>query len=254
MSSMPAASSALTPRLRRLGGAGNDARPHRPAGGAAVEERARRTGGGRMSAGRARRGPACCSSRAPVPSISCPPAFGVAQGASVGLSFRDRPGPARPVRGDAETAQRHRAQKPFPARTPHTITKLAPLLAEIQAAVLKRGGAISDQEMELWHACALAAPVTSGNHEIVAAISGHAPPQRASAPPICATISLPVLLGLRKALRHSSRRISERHPAHRSVASFLPLRSASVYTVGSNSGCVRLTELSDVQRELADRL
>lgn len=69
--------------------------------------------------------------------------------------------------GETEIAQRI-GRKPFPARTPHTITKLAPLLTEIQAA-RKRGYAISDQELELGMR-ALAVPVT-GDNEIVAAIS-----------------------------------------------------------------------------------
>jgi IclR family pca regulon transcriptional regulator len=69
---------------------------------------------------------------------------------------------------DAEIADRI-GRKPFPARTPHTITRLAPLLAEIQA-VRKRGFAISDQELELGMR-ALAVPVTGDNNEIVAAIS-----------------------------------------------------------------------------------
>ena len=63
---------------------------------------------------------------------------------------------------DAEIARRI-GRKPFPQRTPHTITRLAPLLAEIQA-VRKRGYAISDQELELGM-CALAVPVTGGSRD-----------------------------------------------------------------------------------------
>jgi IclR family pca regulon transcriptional regulator len=70
--------------------------------------------------------------------------------------------------GDAEIARRI-GRKPFPPRTPHTITKLAPLLVEIQA-VRKRGYAISDEELELGMR-ALAVRVTDNNNEIIAAIS-----------------------------------------------------------------------------------
>lgn len=69
---------------------------------------------------------------------------------------------------DTEIGQRI-GRKPLPARTPHTITKLTPLLAEIQA-VRKRGYAISDEELELGMR-ALAVPVTGDGHDIVAAIS-----------------------------------------------------------------------------------
>jgi IclR family pca regulon transcriptional regulator len=69
---------------------------------------------------------------------------------------------------DTEIGQRI-GRKPLPARTPHTITKLTPLLAEIQA-VRKRGYAISDEELELGMR-ALAVPVIGDDGEIVAAIS-----------------------------------------------------------------------------------
>lgn len=69
---------------------------------------------------------------------------------------------------DTEVGQRI-GRKPLPARTPHTITRLTPLLAEIQA-VRKRGYAISDEELELGMR-ALAVPVIGDGHEIVAAIS-----------------------------------------------------------------------------------
>jgi IclR family pca regulon transcriptional regulator len=98
--------------------------------------------------------------------------------------------------GDAEIAQRV-GRKPFPARTPHTITRLAPLLAEIQA-VRKRGYAISDQELELGMR-ALAVPVTDGNHEIVAAISVSAASARVRAADLRHHF-LPVLLSCAKAL------------------------------------------------------
>ena len=60
-------------------------------------------------------------------------------------------------------------RKPLPARTVHTITRLTPLLTEIQA-VRKRGYAISDEELELGMR-ALAVPVTGDDNGIVAAIS-----------------------------------------------------------------------------------
>ena len=68
---------------------------------------------------------------------------------------------------DTEIGQRI-GRKPLPARTPHTITKLAPLLAEIQA-VRKRGYAISDEELDRMRA--LAVPVIGDGSQIVAAIS-----------------------------------------------------------------------------------
>jgi IclR family pca regulon transcriptional regulator len=97
---------------------------------------------------------------------------------------------------DSEIARRI-GRKPFPARTPHTITKPAPLLAEIQA-VRKRGYAISDQELELGMR-ALAVPVTDGNKEIVAAISVSAAWARVGAPALRHHF-LPVLLSCAKTL------------------------------------------------------
>ena len=97
---------------------------------------------------------------------------------------------------DSEIARRI-GRKPFPARTPHTITKPAPLLAEIQA-VRKRGYAISDQELELGMR-ALAVPVTDGNNEIVAAISVSAASARVRAADLRHHF-LPVLLSCAKAL------------------------------------------------------
>ena len=69
---------------------------------------------------------------------------------------------------DSEIAQRI-GRKPLPARTPHTITKLTPLLAEIQAT-RKRGYGISDEELELGMR-AMAVPVIGDDNEIIAAIS-----------------------------------------------------------------------------------
>ena len=69
---------------------------------------------------------------------------------------------------DSEIAQRI-GRKTLPARTPHTITKLAPLLAEIQAT-RKRGYGISDEELELGMR-AMAVPVIGDGNEIIAAIS-----------------------------------------------------------------------------------
>ena len=97
---------------------------------------------------------------------------------------------------DSEIARRI-GRKPFPARTPYTITKPAPLLAEIQA-VRKRGYAISDQELELGMR-ALAVPVTAGNHEIVAAISVSAASARVRAADLRHHF-LPVLLSCAKTL------------------------------------------------------
>jgi IclR family pca regulon transcriptional regulator len=97
---------------------------------------------------------------------------------------------------DSEIARRV-GRKPFPARTPHTITKPAPLLAEIQA-VRKRGYAISDQELELGMR-ALAVPVIDGNHEIIAAISVSAASARVRAADLRHHF-LPVLLSCAKAL------------------------------------------------------
>src|ERR1700748_2721881 len=59
--------------------------------------------------------------------------------------------------------------KPFHQRTPHTITKLAPLLAEIHA-VHKRGYAMSDEELELGMR-ALAVPAFDESGAIIGAIS-----------------------------------------------------------------------------------
>jgi IclR family pca regulon transcriptional regulator len=69
---------------------------------------------------------------------------------------------------DNEIAQRI-GRKPLPARTPHTITKLTPLLAEIQTT-RKRGYGISDEELELGMR-AMAVPVIGDGNEIIAAIS-----------------------------------------------------------------------------------
>jgi IclR family pca regulon transcriptional regulator len=91
---------------------------------------------------------------------------------------------------DTEIGQRI-GRKPLPARTPHTITKLAPLLAEIQA-VRKRGYAISDEELELGMR-ALAVPVIGGGNEIVAAISVSAASARVRAADLRNQF-LPVLL------------------------------------------------------------
>lgn len=60
-------------------------------------------------------------------------------------------------------------RKPLRSRTPHTITKISLLLAEIHA-VRKRAYAISDEELELGMR-ALAVPVIGQNREIIAAIS-----------------------------------------------------------------------------------
>ena len=102
---------------------------------------------------------------------------------------------------DAEIAQRI-GRKPFPARTPHTITKLAPLLAEIQA-VRKRGYAISDEELELGMR-ALAVPVTGDGAEIVAAISVSAASARVRAADL-RNHFLPVLQVCSKSLSDSIR-------------------------------------------------
>jgi IclR family pca regulon transcriptional regulator len=97
---------------------------------------------------------------------------------------------------DSEIARRI-GRKPFPARTPHTITKPAPLLAEIHA-VRKRGYAISDQELELGMR-ALAVPVIGDNNEIIAAISASAASARVRAADLRHHF-LPVLLSCAKAL------------------------------------------------------
>ena len=97
---------------------------------------------------------------------------------------------------DSEITQRI-GRKPLPARTPHTITKPAPLLAEIQA-VRKRGYAISDQELELGMR-ALAVPVTGDNNEIIAAISVSAASARVRAADLRHHF-LPVLQACSKAL------------------------------------------------------
>src|ERR1700742_3179918 len=102
---------------------------------------------------------------------------------------------------DAEIAQRI-GRKPFPARTPHTITKLAPLLAEIQA-VRKRGYAISDEELELGMR-ALAVPVTGDGGEIIAAISVSAASARVRAADL-RNHFLPVLQACSKSLGDSIR-------------------------------------------------
>jgi IclR family pca regulon transcriptional regulator len=88
-------------------------------------------------------------------------------------------------------------RKPFPPRTPHTITKLAPLLVEIQA-VRKRGYAISDEELELGMR-ALAVPVAGAGNEIVAAISVSAASARVRAADL-RNHFLPVLQSCSKAL------------------------------------------------------
>jgi IclR family pca regulon transcriptional regulator len=69
---------------------------------------------------------------------------------------------------DSEIARRI-GRKPLPARTPHTITRLTPLLAEIQAT-RKRGYGVSDEELELGMR-AMAVPVIGDGDEIIAAIS-----------------------------------------------------------------------------------
>jgi IclR family pca regulon transcriptional regulator len=102
---------------------------------------------------------------------------------------------------DAEIMQRI-GRKPFPARTPHTITKLAPLLAEIQA-VRKRSFAISDEELELGMR-ALAVPVTGDRNEIIAAISVSAASARVRAADL-RNHFLPVLQSCAKALGESVR-------------------------------------------------
>jgi IclR family pca regulon transcriptional regulator len=96
---------------------------------------------------------------------------------------------------DAEITRRI-GRKPFPQRTPHTITRLAPLLVEIQA-VRKRGYAISDEELELGMR-AMAVPVVAGN-EIVAAISVSAASARVRAADL-RNHFLPVLQSCSKAL------------------------------------------------------
>jgi IclR family pca regulon transcriptional regulator len=102
---------------------------------------------------------------------------------------------------EAEVVQRI-GRKPFPARTPHTITKLAPLLVEIQA-VRKRGYAISDEELELGMR-ALAVPVTGDGSEIVAAISVSAASARVRAADL-RNHFLPVLQACSKSLSDSIR-------------------------------------------------
>jgi IclR family pca regulon transcriptional regulator len=102
---------------------------------------------------------------------------------------------------DAEIAQRV-GRKPFPARTPHTITKLMPLLAEIQA-VRKRAYAISDEELELGMR-ALAVPVTGAGNGIIAAISVSAASARVRAADL-RNHFLPVLQSCAKALGESVR-------------------------------------------------
>jgi IclR family pca regulon transcriptional regulator len=97
---------------------------------------------------------------------------------------------------DAEITRRI-GRKPFPPRTPHTITKLVPLLAEIEA-VRKRGYAISDEELELGMR-ALAVPVAGGGNEIVAAISVSAASARVRAADL-RNHFLPVLQSCSKAL------------------------------------------------------
>jgi IclR family pca regulon transcriptional regulator len=97
---------------------------------------------------------------------------------------------------DAGITQRI-GRKPFPPRTPHTITKLAPLLAEIQA-VRKRGYAISDEELELGMR-ALAVPVTGDGNAIIAAISVSAASARVRAADL-RNHFLPVLQSCSRAL------------------------------------------------------
>jgi IclR family transcriptional regulator, pca regulon regulatory protein len=104
---------------------------------------------------------------------------------------------------DTEIGQRV-GRKPLPARTPHTITKLAPLLIEIQA-VRKRGYAISDEELELGMR-ALAVPVIGDGHEIVAAISVSAASARVRAADLRNQF-LPVLQACARSLSEAMRSI-----------------------------------------------
>jgi IclR family transcriptional regulator, pca regulon regulatory protein len=60
-------------------------------------------------------------------------------------------------------------RKPLAPRTPHTLTKISEVLAEIRSA-REKGYAISDEELELGLR-ALAVPVIGANDEIIAAVS-----------------------------------------------------------------------------------
>jgi IclR family pca regulon transcriptional regulator len=70
----------------------------------------------------------------------------------------------------SDTAILHRiGRKPLARRTPHTLTKISELLAEIRA-VREKGYAVNDEELELGLR-ALAVPVIGANDEIIAAVS-----------------------------------------------------------------------------------
>jgi IclR family pca regulon transcriptional regulator len=97
-------------------------------------------------------------------------------------------------------------RKPLRSRTPHTITKIPPLVNEIRA-VRKRAYAISDEELELGMR-SLAVPVIIGeNHEIIAAISVSAASARVRVADLRHHF-LPILQSCSKSL---SQRISNAH-------------------------------------------
>jgi IclR family pca regulon transcriptional regulator len=98
--------------------------------------------------------------------------------------------------------------KPFHQRTPHTITELAPLLAEIHA-VHERGYAMSDEELELGMR-ALAVPAFDENGAIVAAVSVSAASARVRAADLRQQF-LPVLQACARALRNAMARRSHSH-------------------------------------------
>jgi len=100
---------------------------------------------------------------------------------------------------DEEISERLGA-KPFHQRTPHTITKLPPLLAEIRA-VHKRGYAMSDEELELGMR-ALAVPAVDESGAIIAAISVSAASARVRAADLRNQF-LPVLQSCARALRNA---------------------------------------------------
>jgi IclR family pca regulon transcriptional regulator len=90
--------------------------------------------------------------------------------------------------------------KPFHQRTPHTITRLAPLLAEIHA-VHKRGYAMSDEELELGMR-ALAVPAFDESGAIIGAISVSAASARVRTADLRNQF-LPVLQSCARALRNA---------------------------------------------------
>lgn len=107
---------------------------------------------------------------------------------------------------DEEIAERL-GPKPFHPRTPHTITKLTPLLAEIRA-VHKRGYAMSDEELELGMR-ALAVPAFDETDAIIGAISVSAASARVRAADLRNQF-LPVLQSCARALRNAMARSAVR--------------------------------------------